>query len=136
MFYLHDPLEAAANVLVPSTVATEGIQVDPGDPIADKRNAFFSLVFRPVPPPILATPAPRRARAPKEVAITPRRSGRIEKRKQKRKDAVNAYKTSTTQELFGPPGREQTSMTSPLPPSLTSLRPLCRLLPSRCLAVL
>jgi hypothetical protein len=56
MFHLHEPLEAAANVLVPSTVATEGIQVDPGDPIADKRNAFFSLVFRPVPPPILATP--------------------------------------------------------------------------------
>jgi hypothetical protein len=78
---------------VPSTVATEGIQVVSDDPVADKRNAFLSLVFRPLPPPILATPGPRGARAPMEEASTPRRSGRIEKLKLKRKDA-------TTQELL------------------------------------
>jgi hypothetical protein len=92
---LQAPLEeitaaAAASVCVPSTVAMEGTQVVSEDPFTDKRNAFLSLVFRPLPPPILATPGPRRARAPIEVATTPRRSGRIEK--QKRKDA-------TTQEL-------------------------------------
>jgi hypothetical protein len=90
---LEIPVAAAASVCVPSTVATEGTQVVSEDPIADKRNAFLSLVFRPLPPPILATPGPRRARAPVEVATTPRRSGRIEKQKQKRKDA-------TTQELL------------------------------------
>jgi hypothetical protein len=94
---LQAPLEeipaAAASVFAPSTVALEDSQVDPEDSAADKRNAFLSLVFRPLPPPILATPGPRRARAPLEVATTPRRSGRIEKQKQKRKDA-------TTQELL------------------------------------
>jgi hypothetical protein len=93
---LQAPLEeipAAASVFVPSSVAMEGTQVDPEVSAADKRNAFLSLVFRPLPPPILATPGPRRARAPLEVATTPRRSGRIEKQKQKRKDA-------TTQELL------------------------------------
>lgn len=90
-----EPLEEipVASILVPSTAATEDIQVEPRDPIADKRNAFLSLVFCPVPPPTLATSAPRRDCAPKEVATTPRRSGRIEKQKQKRKDV-------TTQELL------------------------------------
>jgi hypothetical protein len=93
---LHGPLEEIsvdASVVVPSTVATEDIQVDPEDPVADKRNAFLSLVFRPLPPPILATPGSRRIRATTEVATTPRRSARIEKQKRKRKDA-------TTQELL------------------------------------
>jgi hypothetical protein len=93
---LHGPLEEIsvdASVVVPSTVATEDIQVDPEDPVADKRNAFLSLVFRPLPPPILATPGSRRVRATTEVATTPRRSARIEKQKRKRKDA-------TTQELL------------------------------------
>jgi hypothetical protein len=88
---LEIPVAAAASVCVPSTVAMEGTQVVSEDPIADKRNAFLSLVFWPLPPPILATPGPRRARAPVEVATTPRRSGRIENRK--RKD-------TTTQELL------------------------------------
>jgi hypothetical protein len=85
------PAAAAASVYVPSTVAMEGTQVVSEDPITDKRNAFLSLVFWPLPPPILATPGPRCTHAPIEVATTPRRSGRIEK--QKRKDA-------TTQELL------------------------------------
>ncbi|KAM0903629.1 hypothetical protein ACQ4PT_018519 [Festuca glaucescens] len=72
----------AASVIPPATAPMEIYQVDPRDPIADKCNAFLSSVFRPVPPPILATPAPRHARAPKEVATTPRQSGRIEKQKQ------------------------------------------------------
>lgn len=42
-----------------------------------------------MPPPILASPPSRRARAPKEVATTPRRSGRIEKQKQLRKDVTS-----------------------------------------------
>jgi hypothetical protein len=81
------------NVVVPSTLATEDIQVDPEDPVADKRNAFLSLVFRPLPPPILATPGSRCVRAPTEVATTPHQSARIEKQKRKRKD-------TTTQELL------------------------------------
>jgi hypothetical protein len=85
------PVAATASVCVPSTVAMEGTQVVSEDPITDKRNAFLSLVFRPLPPHILATPGPRRARAPIEMATTPCRSCRIEK--QKRKDA-------TTQELL------------------------------------
>jgi hypothetical protein len=79
---LHAPLEetpAAASVFVPSTVAMDGTQVVPEEPVTDKRNAFLSLVFRPLSPPILATPGPRRARAPMEVASTPCRSGRIAK---------------------------------------------------------
>jgi hypothetical protein len=88
------PLEEIPDAtLVPSTVATEGIQVGLEDPVADKCNAFLSLVFRPLPPPILATPGPRRVRAPLEVATTPRQSVRIEKRKQMRKEA-------TTQEFL------------------------------------
>jgi hypothetical protein len=79
----------AACVVVPETVPAEDIQVDPGDPAADKLNAFLSSVFRPVPPPILTSPPPRRPRAPKEVATTPRRSGRIEKLKRLRKDATS-----------------------------------------------
>ncbi|KAM0862406.1 hypothetical protein ACQ4PT_045290 [Festuca glaucescens] len=92
---LCEPLEEipAPSVVVPETVPAEDIQVDPGDPAADKLNVFLSSVFRPAPPPILASPPSRRARAPKEVATTPRRSGRIEKQKQSRKDA-------TTQELL------------------------------------
>jgi hypothetical protein len=93
---LQAPLEeitAAASVFVPSTVAMEGTQVDPEDSATDKQNAFLLLVFWPLPPLILAMPGPRRARAPLEVATTPRRSGRIEKQKQKRKD-------TTTQELL------------------------------------
>jgi hypothetical protein len=93
---LQAPLEetpAAACVSIPSTVAMEGTHVDPKDSAADKRNAFLSLVFRPLSPPILAMPGPRRVCPPNEVATTPRRSGRIEKQKQKRKDA-------TTQELL------------------------------------
>jgi hypothetical protein len=46
---LHAPLEetpAAASVFVPSTVAMDGTQVVSEDPVADKRNAFLSLVFR------------------------------------------------------------------------------------------
>jgi hypothetical protein len=88
MSSLHAPLEvpAATSVFVPSTVATEDIQVDPEDPIVVKRNAFLSLVFRPLPLPILATPGPRRARAPMEVATTPRWICRIEKQKRKQKD--------------------------------------------------
>jgi hypothetical protein len=81
---LQAPLEeipAAACVSVPSTVAMEGTHVDSKDSAANKRNAFLSLIFRPLPPPILATPGPRRVRAPIEVATTPRRSGRIEKQK-------------------------------------------------------
>jgi hypothetical protein len=88
---LHAPLEetpATASVFVLSTVAMDGTQVVPEDPVADKRNAFLSLVFRPLSSPILATPGPRRARAPREVESTPRRSGRIAKQKQKRKDAT------------------------------------------------
>jgi hypothetical protein len=46
----------AACVVVPETVPAEDIQVDPGDPAADKLNAFLSSVFRPVPPPILTSP--------------------------------------------------------------------------------
>jgi hypothetical protein len=60
---LQAPLEeipAAASVFVPSTVAMEGTQVDPEDSAAHKRNAFLSLVFWPLPPPILATSGPRR----------------------------------------------------------------------------
>jgi hypothetical protein len=92
---LCEPLEEipAPSVVVPETVPAEDIQVDPGDPAADKLNVFLSSIFRPAPPPILASPPSRRARAPKEVATTPRRSGRIEKQKQSRKDA-------TTQELL------------------------------------
>jgi hypothetical protein len=83
------PLEEIPDAtLVPSTVAIEGIQVDLEDPIANKSNAFLSLVFRPLPPPILATPGPRCVRAPLEVATTPHRSVRIEKRKQKRKETM------------------------------------------------
>jgi hypothetical protein len=96
MSLLQAPLEeipATASIFVPSAVATEGIQVDPEDPVIVKRNAFLSLVSRPLPPPILTTPGPRRARAPMEVATTPRRSCRIEKQKQKRKDGM-------TQELL------------------------------------
>jgi hypothetical protein len=96
MLPLHGPLEEIsvdASVVVPSTVAIEDIQVDPEDPVADKRNAFLSLVFRPLPPLILATPGSRRVHAPMEVATTPRRNARIEKQKRKRKDA-------TTQELL------------------------------------
>ncbi|KAM0918199.1 hypothetical protein ACQ4PT_008824 [Festuca glaucescens] len=91
---LHDPLVEipVVSVIVPASMAAEGIQVDPGNPAADKLNAFLSSFFRPVPPPILATPPTRRARAPKEVATTPLRSGRIEKQKQMWQDA-------TTQEL-------------------------------------
>jgi len=102
-------VEIPAAIVVSSTTAVaEAIQVDPEDSITDKCNAFLSSVFRPVPPPILATPAPRRARAPKEVATTPRRSDCIEKKK--RKDAANACSTSTTEVActgFGPPGRER-----------------------------
>jgi hypothetical protein len=54
---LEIPVAAAASFCVPSTVAMEGTQVVLEDPIADKRNAFLSLVFRPLPPPILATPS-------------------------------------------------------------------------------
>jgi hypothetical protein len=96
MSLLQAPLEeipAIASVFVPSAAATEGIQVDPEDPIVVKHNAFLSLVSQPLPSPILATSGPRRARAPMEVATTPRRSCRIEKQKQKRKDG-------TTQELL------------------------------------
>jgi hypothetical protein len=100
---LQAPLEeipTTASVFVPSTVAMEDTQVDPEDSAADKRNAFLSLVFRPLPQPILATSGTRRARAPIEVATTPRRSGRIEKQKQKRKDA-------TTRAYFGPSRRKR-----------------------------
>jgi hypothetical protein len=93
---LHAPLEetpAAASVFVPSTVAMDGTQVVSVDPVTDKRNAFLSLVFWPLSPPILATPGPSHARAPMEVASTPCWSGRIMKQNQKRKDA-------TTQELL------------------------------------
>jgi hypothetical protein len=76
---------------VPPSVDIEGSQVDLEDRVAKKHNAFLSLVSRPLPPPILATPGPRPIRAPLEVATTPRRSGRIEK--QKRKEA-------TTQEFL------------------------------------
>jgi hypothetical protein len=72
---LGSPLEeifVAASVVVPSTVAMEGIQVVTEDPIADKRNAFLSLDFWPLPPSILATRGSRRTRAPTEVATTPR----------------------------------------------------------------
>jgi hypothetical protein len=96
MSLLQAPLEeipTTASVVVPSAMATEGIQVDPKDPVAVKRNAFLSLVSRPLPPPILAMLGPRRTRAPMEVATTPRRSCRIEKQRQKRKDG-------TTQELL------------------------------------
>jgi hypothetical protein len=91
---LQAPLEeipVVACVSIPSTVAMESTLVDPKDSTADNRNAFLSLVFWPLPSPILATPGPRRVRAPIEVATTPCRSDRIEK--QKRKDA-------TTQELL------------------------------------
>jgi hypothetical protein len=96
MSLLQAPLEeipATASVFVPSVAATKGIQVDPEDPVVVKRNAFLSLVSRPLPSPILATSGPRRARAPMEVATAPRRSCRIEKQKQKRKNG-------TTQELL------------------------------------
>jgi hypothetical protein len=55
---LQAPLEeisAAACVSIPSTMAIEGTHVDPKDSAADKRNAFLSLVFQPLPLPILAT---------------------------------------------------------------------------------
>jgi hypothetical protein len=97
MLSLQAPLEeipAIASVFIPSIVATKGIKVDLEDPVAVKHNAFLSLVFWPLPPPILATPGPRRARAPMEVATTPCRSCGIEKQKQKQKDG-------TTQELLG-----------------------------------
>jgi hypothetical protein len=87
---LQTPLEeipAIASVFVPSTVATKGIKVDPEDPVAVKHNAFLSLVFRPLPPPIIATPGPRRAHAPMEVATIPCWSCGIKKYKQKRKNA-------------------------------------------------
>jgi hypothetical protein len=71
--------EVLAVAFVPPSVDIEGSQVDLEDPVAKKRNAFLSLVSRPLPPPILATPGPRPIRAPLEVATTPRRSGRIEK---------------------------------------------------------
>jgi hypothetical protein len=84
--HLHALLEEihAAGVIVHKTMATKGIQVDldPGDLMANKRFAFFSLVFRPVPPPIVATLHPRRARDP-EVAIARHWSGHIEEHKQK-----------------------------------------------------
>jgi hypothetical protein len=67
----------------------EGTHVDPKDSAADKRNDFLSLVFRPLPPHILATSGPRSVCAPIEVATTPHWSGRIEKRKD-----------ATTQELL------------------------------------
>jgi hypothetical protein len=93
---LHAPLEetpSAASVFVPSTVAMDGTQVLLVDPVADKRNAFLSWVFRPLSPPILPTPGPRRARALMEVESIPCWSGRIAKQKQMCKDA-------TTQELL------------------------------------
>jgi hypothetical protein len=83
------PLEQIPDAtLVPSTIAIEGTQVDVEDPIADKRNDFLSLVFRPFPLPIFATTGPRHVCVPLEVATTPHRSVRIEKRKQKRKEAT------------------------------------------------
>jgi hypothetical protein len=49
------PLEeipATASVFVPSAAGTKGIQVDLEDPVAVKRNAFMSLVSRPLPLPV------------------------------------------------------------------------------------
>jgi hypothetical protein len=133
---LQAPLEeipVVASVFVPSTVALEDTQVDPEDSAADKRNAFLSLVFWPLPPPILATPGPRRARAPIEVATTPHRSGRIEKQKQKRKDATTQELLARTLGLL----EENTEFDdNALAAFNESLRPLCRLGPSRCLAPL
>jgi hypothetical protein len=85
--------EILVAAFVPQTMAIKGSQVDLEDPITEKHNAFLSLVSRPLPPPILATLGPRPVRAPLEVATTPRRSGRIEKQKHKRKEA-------TTQEFL------------------------------------
>jgi hypothetical protein len=86
------PLEEIPVVaFVTPTEAIEGSQVDLDDLVTEKRNAFLSLVFRPLPLPILTTSGPRPIRAPLEVATTPRRSVHIEK--QKRKEA-------TTQEFL------------------------------------
>jgi hypothetical protein len=124
MSSLGSPLEeisAAASVVVPSTVATEGIQVVTEDPITDMRNAFLSLVFGPLPPPILAMPGSRRTRAPTEVATTV-----VASRNRSRSERMLQLR-SCSRALWVSWNRMLSLMTTPLPPSTTSLRPLCRL---------